>query len=556
MDSDPVPPSSPPHATTNAPDSPFFEPRSNAFLLKSSSPPPLFSSDDSRESADLGNYQSPRIFKNKRKGAWWDSADSAHSTPEVKKTKMTRNYDSGVYMMSDYTDSSESLALPHKAPFGSDDANDIPDDILPPEEFPQTSKPTWETMFSYILDRGLDQNRQTYDFSNIDLEDAALGRIGELASVIKDVPDPGNDLPVEGQYRSMVPELHVDLGYNKLRRLTPSLFEVQNLTTLTLRWNRIEELPSQMGQLRRLRELNLSGNPLAWLPIEMLDLFRGDHDGRLSIFGDSGVPWLQPRSQHTLWTSEGRQIEKRIAEEHKTRSSHDSIWDASPGLPLVYELVAASPDRERLAWVMRQFELDRDETMRLTSYDGSLAPRSDSELPKHLLAPRYLARTLVGYFDETGGLIDGSPPPISRKDDDFTVITDTNRGAHGVPATWFTPPHTKKTRSLLTMSLHKALRYMSQEGLTISDLRSHIGDPMPPAVDAILKQAEANSDGGYGGLKQCHMCKEDYVVARAEWIEWWLPKDSSQLPFRVQVCSWACVPDAIMKRPQKLLAWD
>jgi hypothetical protein len=553
MDSDAVPPSSPPHATTNAPDSPFFAPHSNAFLLKSSSPPPLFSSDDSRESADLGNYQSPRIFKNKRKGAWWDNADSAHSTPEVKKTKMTRNYDSGVYMMSDYTDSSESLALPHKAPFGSDGANNMSDDILPPEDLPQAPKPVPDSMFNRILGWGLDQNDQTYDFSRLDLEDADIGRIGELTSIIKDVPDPGNDLPAEGQYRSMVPELHVDLGHNSLRRLTPSLFNVQNLKTLTLAWNEIEELPSQMGQLRRLRELNLSGNSMAWLPIEMLDLFQGDHDGRLSILGDSGVPWLQPKSQPSQWSAEGRQFEKRLSELHRMPSDWDRFWTSTPGLALVYKAVAASPNRERLVWVMRQYEFGRNERRGFVNDDGSLATHSAD---KHLFAPRYLARTLVSYFDETGKLMEGSPPPISREDVDFTVVTDTDRGAHGVPATWFTPPHTKKTRSLLTMSLHKALRYMNQEGLTISDLRSHIGDPMPPAVDAILKQAEANDDGGYGGLRRCHMCKEEYVVARAEWIEWWIPKLSIQLPFKVQVCSWGCVPDAVMRRPQKLLEWE
>lgn len=556
MDSDAVPPSSPPHATTtNAPDSPFFEPQPNAFSLKSSSPPPLFSSDDSRESADLVNYQSPRIFKNKRKGAWWDNGESAHSTPEVKKTKMTRNYDSGVYMMSDYTDSSESLILPHKAPFGSDD-------MLPQEDVPQARDRTWEDAFCEILDDGLEKNSQTYDFSENWLEDADIGRIGELASVIKDVPDPGNDLPVEGQYRSMVPELYVNLSNNNLRRLTPSLFDVQNLTTLALRWNRIEELPAQMGQLRHLRELNLTGNSLKWLPFEMLDLFRGDHNGRLDILADSGVPWLRPKSQHAIHSRAEAVLNRIILETRMSRFPADS--DGIPYLESVYEALAARPDRDHFLWIMRSIELNKDlqnksddVSTRFNSYeDGPLASHSVSKHGDGSSGPWYLARTLVSYFDETGGLIKGSPAPAVSNDEDFTVITKTSRGTHGVPASWFTPPHIKTTKSLLTMSVHSALRYKRQEGLTMSDLRHLIGDPVPSAVDAILKQAERNDEGGYGEFKRCHVCKKDYIVARAEWIEWWCTHPSNHLPFKVQVCSWGCVPDAIMRQPKDLLAWE
>jgi hypothetical protein len=57
MDEDPLPSVS--HATgASIPNSPFLDPRFHA--LKSSSPPPLFSENDSLDTADVTNYESPR----------------------------------------------------------------------------------------------------------------------------------------------------------------------------------------------------------------------------------------------------------------------------------------------------------------------------------------------------------------------------------------------------------------------------------------------------------------------------------------------------------------
>ncbi|EAT88635.1 hypothetical protein HBI56_042290 [Parastagonospora nodorum] len=542
MDSDAVPPSSPPHAT--APGSPFFEPRNTILSPKSSSPPPLFSSDDSRESADLVNYQSPRIFKNKRKGAWWDNAESsAHSTPEAKKTKMTRNFDSGVYMMSDATDSSDSLLPPHKPPFGLDGTVEVD----PPELL--SIADDRESMFCEKLYRGLDSNAQYYDFSDCDFEDRHIQRIGELSSVIKSVPDPGNDLPAEGQYRSMVPELYVDLNHNKLQHLTPSLFRVQNLTTLALIDNNIEELPVQISQLRRLRELNISRNHIQSLPFEMLYMWKGGNDGGLETLGDSGVQWLHPKDDRLEIP-----LPQPLRNFWSTLRTTRSGLEHTDCVEQLHRTVASMPDRDQHVWGVLYLEMiifsDNPTQSGHTHYSFF-----DDEM--YFMRPRCLAHSLVSYFDEAGSLIDGSPKPPSSEDD-FATITNTARGAHGVPKSWFTPPHTKKTKSLLTLAIHSALRHKDQEDLTISDIRHHIGDPVPPVADAILKQAEQNSAGGYGEFKTCFVCKSDFVVARAEWIQWYCLSFGTgrTLPFKAQVCSWGCVPDAISQRPERLLSWD
>ena len=562
MDSDVVPPSSPPRATTaNVPDSPFFEPHYNAFSPKSSSPPPLFSSDDSRESADIANYESPRIFKNKRKGRWWDNGESAYGTLEFKKAKITRNFDSGVYMMSDGSDSSESLLLLHKAPFGLDGTYDSPSHDAPvaPADPPMSHMDKEEHVFCIKMYTGLDRNSETYNFNRCDLQDCDIRRIGELASVIKNAPDPGNDLPTEGQYRSMVPELYVNLNDNQLRYLTPSLFNVQNLTSLVLVNNDIEELPSQIRHLRNLRELNISNNNMKWFPFELLELYGPHGKGNLAIIGDSGVPWLEPKTRQNFDSPGIQSLYHDLAQTLHDANPNPSLA-ATQHVQQLHHQLELDPDREQKLWHMRYFELSADafgkRGVTLDDEEGIFSHHPSIRYLLGFTPPKYIARTPVSYFNEAGMIIKGSPKSPSSNDDDFAVITETERGAHGVPSTWFTPPSSKAINSLFTMCLHSALRHKDQEDLTIHDLRDCIGEPVPPAADAVLKQAEVNNRGGYGEFRKCNVCSKEYVVARAEWIEWWCPKILKVFPFKVRVCSWGCVPDRMMRRPERELEWD
>ncbi|KAF2033903.1 hypothetical protein EK21DRAFT_108689 [Setomelanomma holmii] len=574
MEGDAVPPSSPPQATTNRrSSSPFFEPRESTYCPKSSSPPPLFSSDDSRESDDVANYESPRIFKNKRKGAWWDNVESAQKSPALKKAKMTRNYDSGVYMLSDATDSSESLPAQHKSPFSLGDACATPprDDPLPQP----TIMGEEERNFCRGMYTGLEKNSEVYDFGNLYLQDSNIRRIGELASVIRNGPDPGQELPAEGQYRSMIPEIYVNLKDNRLHRLTPALFDLQNLTTLVISGNNIEELPPQIGKLRNLCEMIISRNNMKWLPFEFLSLYQPCGPRGVRIIGDSGVPWLEPKTRQVLTRASAGHAVTRLDDLHDdllASFNKEVPWSdldlvAHPKMKALHELVDTFANREQWVWYMRNLELSAADAARqiLSRTRGAWDSDETGLFPHHPTIvhaggprdeqPRYYARTPVSYFDSTGTLIKGSPEPPTSNDDDFAVITDTLRGAHGAPSTWFTPPDFRAVNSLATMALHAALRQKDQEDLSIADLRHHISDPVPPLADALFKQAEANDGPGYGEFKKCHVCSKEYVIARSQWIEWWCPVGMVVLPFRVQVCSWACVPDEMRAKPQNELVW-
>ncbi|KAF9692256.1 hypothetical protein EKO04_009778 [Ascochyta lentis] len=477
-----------------------------------------------------------RIFKNKRKGAWYetDNGDSAQHTPEPKKTKMSRNYDSGVYMMSDNSDGSIDPLPEHKSPFPFTAEFDGDEDE--PEPMSMT-----EAAFYSALRVGLDRNCQNYDFQGLDLGDDDIKQIGDLNSVIKNLPDPGNDLPAEGQYRSMVPELYINLSQNSLNRLTPSLFHLQHLTTLVLRDNQIEELPSRICQLRNLQELDLSLNKLQCLPFEILQML--EPHGKLEHLLTLGNPILERVSQTRY-----RKLDERVV---FTSSTKD-----------MYPRLQACQDREALVWHIRYIEsmehfLNAVES-KYTSGNKAVDERIFSHHPavhgrtQDSPSARYIGRTLVSYFDQKGQLLKGSPARPSASNDDYAVIVDTDGGAFGVPSTpIFTPPTSSRIPSLLTISLNTALA-----NITVEETRERIGEPLPFEAAAIFARASHNdANAGFGYFHQCHVCKKDYVVARAEWIEFWSTSFTVFYPFRVKVCSWGCVPTEMMKKPIRELSW-
>ena len=551
MDSDAIPPSSPPlmgMATLSS--SPFFNAQADAFSQKSSSPPPLFSSDDSRESIDVSNYESPRIYKNKRKGTWWDNRESAHNTPEPKKTKITRNFDSGVYMMSDATDNSEDMLPQHKLPFSFDGACDEG----------RSTRPA-ETAFISQLRAGLEKDHEVYEFRCLDLEDSDIGRIGDLASIIRNPPDAGLDRPAEGQYRSFVPEIYINLGLNRLCRLTPSLFNVEALTALVLRNNQIKNIPPHISQLRYLKTLDVSLNNLVTLPFEMVHLLQPH--GSLERLNVMGNPLLEPMSfaRFNSGYSSTNLSSVFLADSlDPYLKLHPD--NASKALLDLYRCWDTCPDREQIAWRTRSIESWTNAFSGNKCDDAETELAIDEGLYNHHPAlvledassrtPRYIARTLVSFFDQAGHVIQGSPITPESDDQDYPLIVETNHGTYGAPSSpWFTPPSSSKVASLLTTSLQNAFEKRHNGEYSVEDVRNMLPGPIPRDANAIFEQAIENDAGGYGEFRQCHLCGKKYVVSRAEWIEFWSVGFGVFYPMEVKVCSWGCVPEQMLKKPER-----
>ncbi|KAE8390251.1 hypothetical protein BDV23DRAFT_155766 [Aspergillus alliaceus] len=104
-----------------------------------------------------------------------------------------------------------------------------------------------------------------------------------------------------------------------------------------------------------------------------------------------------------------------------------------------------------------------------------------------------------------------------------------------------------------------SLREVSLLACTRSSFFDQVSDEemadYPGLILRLLRQAkEARSSGG----RSCSVCHRSFVIARAEWIEWWDcstyesglkgPRCSGEklrpLPFRRLGCSWACVPSS------------
>jgi hypothetical protein len=75
----------------------------------------------------------------------------------------------------------------------------------------------------------------------------------------------------------------------------------------------------------------------------------------------------------------------------------------------------------------------------------------------------------------------------------------------------------------------------------------------PPLVIPLITLArQARQEGA----RHCSICQREFIVARAQWTEWWdctphengmkRPRVSGEqlrpLPFKRVSCSWACVP--------------
>ena len=579
MDGDAIPPSSPPLMGSISPQSPpFFEPDHVAFASKSSSPPPLFSSDDSRESVDITNYESPRIHKNKRKGAWWDRHESAHNSPEVKKPKFSRNldrnFDSGVYMLSDATDSFEDLPAPHKSPF-PDEADDADDAMCSDSSDDQQMKldvPRYHSVaaaramptiisspaqraFNRQIDEGLDRNQEVYDFEGQRLQDADISRIGELKNVIRDPLINDSERPTEQQFRSFEPEIRITLNKNSLRRLVPSLFTITDLTSLSLRENEIEELPQEIRQLVRLEALYLSHNKLKYLPFDIINLLQPH--GKLRVLTTMGTEILEPMTGQRFLKTDYMQKPQASQHNPHTRTLDIERADAIAQLAHLYQSLATCQDRDQTVWRIRYFESwansfgGADEAQMCgTEKDEGFYPHHPALYIKDLhreesmtRAPRYMARTLVSYYDQTGTLLPGSPSLPCSDTEKYPVIVETNRGTYGVPSSsWFVPPASSKVSSLVTTTLTSSLCDNGEYSI-------------PRDAELILDRAERNAAGGYGVFRECHVCRKKYVVARAEWIEFWSAGLAVFHPLKVSVCSWGCVPRPVMQQPRKHLTW-
>lgn len=516
------------HATW-IPSSPPLDPRYRG-VSPTSSEPAVFSSDDPPDAADVSNYESPR-YKRKRAGGWWETEPGpSQPVPERKKAKMSRNLDSGVWLQSDGTDSSQEASgdQPPSSDINVPDRSPFAQDTLEGRVVPGTQdiSPA-EAEMRRILQKNLEFGSTVYELNDLGLNDDELHHIGQLNQVILAPPDPGIDVPAEGQYRPMIPEIFVSLHMNNLSLLTPSLFTLQHLTTLVLRGNHIQELPPQICHLRALRALDLCQNNLRWLPFEILHLF--PPQGRLQRLQLVGNPLVEEGTLRSALLGSLTDCLNEIS-----RGERGSF---SSQIQQLYNALPRAPNLRTYLCRIRFEETWNSSPMFATTPDH-----------RNVFPMRY-GRTPITYYDQAGRILKGSFALKASNTGNSDLIMDTARGSYRVPPTWFEPSRRSGAPSLLKVSIHTALA--NEEG-GIPVIREKLGEDPPLDADVMLSRAADNMASVYRHFRSCHTCGKDYVVAAAEWIEFWSRGFYEVFPIMLRVCSWNCVPDELARRPQEL----
>lgn len=246
-----------------------------------SSDPAIFSSDDDQA---VDNYVEGRR-KRQYVGSWFSqqpaSSDpifaDASQQPRTKRN-FSRQQDSGVFLGSDGTD-------------GEDTVLDIPQHPKPKlpqlQYSPRNSTSSSEHRARRYVQTCIDNGEETIELYSFGLHELSNETIAPLAQAAR-IPLVAKDVAFENQE----PELKLNLAVNMLTWLPGAIFDLRNLTVLSLRANRLQELPPSISKLCNLVELNVAQNELKDLPVELIDLFTSSH--RLHTLVMHPNPFRQP----------------------------------------------------------------------------------------------------------------------------------------------------------------------------------------------------------------------------------------------------------------------
>ncbi|KAF2733761.1 hypothetical protein EJ04DRAFT_406432, partial [Polyplosphaeria fusca] len=496
-----------------------------------SSEPPIFSSDGPADAADVANYTLGRP-KRKFQGSWWEGTEAEDIRPDTKKSRFTRNFDSGVWMMSDDSTPEADLNAANGNLEHSVSAIDTGDESVnvPTYHVTDNSVQPREAL-KYLIDLKIETGLKAFHLDYMGLRDTDLGHLSKLAQIIKEpLEAPGPSAPGPEYYRSMLPELEIDLTRNELRHLAPELF-LLNIKYLRLRHNKIEELPPQIGSFKHLRCLDVALNDLKTLPYDLLQLTQQS---------------IQDKAFKLIITFNPL-LDAFVDEWYRRFASLVNHF-----INLVDSL-EYSPENFSI--------LDYTESLFNEGVEGMMIgcvanycegqqrrPHHTSELlffPCTHTVSKRIGCTPVTYYDRAGRAIAGSvllpTDPL-----DLQIIVRTRFGNFGQPDYWFRPDTKPEPRSLFNVAMHQYLKTFTAE-----NLEEDLADvDLPREIELNIARAKQNQTRAFSAFRSCHMCGKSYVVARAEWIEFWAIRGISKfVPFKALACSWACVPEDVASKP-------
>lgn len=478
---------------------------------------PLFSEDASEVESGTDGAQPKR--KRVVRGPWWNhprAKGPGLRQSMAKKDKM-RNADSGVWMGSDGSnDSIDSV--------GSSQSKmqklDVYDEGMETEEdeIMAVMRVSPEVVAARLIQKCLDNGNETVDISELGLGHVPNDTLKPLHQLIRQTHSSFAEPPSEDEFGPFTPSLQLYLSGNKLASLPAELFNLENITVLSLRKNNLSRLPSGISRLRNLRELNISGNQITYLPAELLELMKDTSSNKQFTirpnplqepcdFDVPHVPQVVGFDDYRAMTFDHHDIESRRRYIHGRRNELRRANWLSVNAELHLRLM---------------FARARCNDKALKALKGEVHRLRDQKLLVCLASSSVVHRTM------DGSLCDRTPLSY-RATLDSEIDTPTRRGRNSVP-------------SLLELALRSV-----QSTYDLGELAISLPDDVPMTVQKHLDTASnATTDGGNDC---CSTCGRAFLIARAEWMEYWACTESGGwrltpddiLPFLRRVCSWACV---------------
>ncbi|KAM0721635.1 hypothetical protein Q7P37_002560 [Cladosporium fusiforme] len=451
---------------------------------------PLFSEDTSE--LDFQDVSEQPRRKRMVKGPWWSVGrrQGQNLRKSMVKKEGLRNADSGVWMGSD--DSMESLP--------SD--NGRIEHVMREEATKQRrliglSDDDPEAFAAKVVQGCLENGKESIDLSGIGLTHISNATLNPLHQMIKHVHDDLTQPPSEDLFAPLTPSLELYLSSNSLTSLPSELFQLKNITVLSLRNNGLQEIPPHITQFPKLAELNIAGNHLASLPWEMLGMLRSTADV----------------CQVSLRPNPFRVPKLATNDELPADTNTDSHSDQGIGVSKLFQQLEANFLSGRRT---------------LNGGDEDATPKKKRNSREQLV---FIAPSRILYMDSDGSAM---RPQLAVSGGENAWEAPVLEPQH--------PPITEASRaapSLFELALRSA-----QLSYDLRDVTNTLPRDTPPAIHSALEQA---AKGVEYGNECCSTCSKSFVIHRAEWIEYWFHgheyydlSEEKILPFKRKACSWAC----------------
>jgi hypothetical protein len=359
--------------------------------------------------------------------------------------------------------------------------------------------------------------------------------IKPLHHLIRQAHIAGAEPPSEHEFRALTPSLKLFLAGNSIVKLPGDLFELQNLTVLSLRSNLITSIPPTISRLQKLQELNISGNALECLPWELLRLY--EEDQKIVVRPN---PLVRPKLAEADADADALRSAPRIS------ISSQIDPDAALRLKILRLKSAVETLAEDTYYAMRsecwsagvrdlQTEMQLRIALAQAMHSGHKRRIEYESASPLIFVASTTIRNLQKGFAATETEHRLARSPSSSKDDgilmsfgDYDHDSSSSTDLVRIPG--------PGAPSLLELSLQSVQKHMFPA--QIASLR----DDSPPQIQAALK---LTLEGVEYGNRHCSTCGRSFIIPWARWIEFWLCGNlnaswDNVLPFERFSCSQTC----------------